>query len=256
MTGILRAAGRRWSIALVLLLAGAAHAAPAPTLRVGLSETSLVNGAIVELAQALFQFVPSHQPQFQKLPWTRAQRLVENGDIDMFVTFPASNRASYAHFTRTALLSLDYGHLVYDKLGSKARQIEAATSFADLKDLVFVHQDKVEWEMLNVPPYIKRYTVNAPMHMFHMTFGRRAGDFFIMYPEQAEYFARKLGYGRQLGIRKVDFIPNQHVGLHIGIRKSYPGSKALVDALDTAMQQPGFRQKAKAITARYLRRAP
>lgn len=252
----LRRAARHWSLAALLLLAGGAAAAAPAALRVGLSETSMVNGAIVELTQALFQFVPSHQPQFQNLPWTRVQRLVENGDLDLFVTFPASNRASYVHFTKAPLLSLDYGHLIYDKQGSKARQIEAATSFADLKDLVFVHQDKVEWEMLNVPPYIKRYTVNAPMHLFRMTFGRQAGDFFIMYPEQAEHFARKLGYGRRLGIRKVNFIPNQHVGLHIGIRKSYPGSKALVDALDVAMQQAGFRQKADAITAKYLRREP
>ncbi len=223
-----------------------AGAAPLPV-RVGFSENSQISDVVRELAQLAFSYVPSHTPQFQTLPWTRVQRLMENGDMDMFVTYAATNRAAYAHFTKSALFTLDYGHIVYDKHGPKAAQVESATSFADMKDLVFVHQDGVEWEMRNVPSYIKRYTVNAAPHIFHMTFERRAGDFFIMYPMQAVHFARQLGYEKQLGIRKVNFIPNHLVGLKIGIRKTYPGSAALVNALEAAMQNAEFKQRAKAI---------
>ncbi len=243
-------------MAVLLLAASVAQAATPLPLRAGLSENSQVSTIVQELATVLFTGMPDQQLSFQILPWTRVQKLLENGDLDMFVTFPASNRATYAHFTKSALFTLDYGHIVYDKLGSKAAQIEAATSFADMRNLVFVHQDAVEWEMRNVPSYIKRYTVNAPLHMFHMTFGRKVGDFFIMYPEQAAHFASQLGYGKQLGIRKVNFIPNSHVGLHIGIRKSYPGSKDLVEALDVAMQQPAYRHKASAIVAKFMRHDP
>jgi hypothetical protein len=244
-----------WMAGLSALAGQASAAAPLPV-RVGFSENSQVTEVVRELAQLVFSYVPSHRPNFQTLPWTRVQRLMENGDMDMFVTYPATNRTAYAHFTKTALFTLDYGHLIYDKQGPKAAQILAANRFADLKDLVFVHQDGVEWEMLNVPSYIRRYTVNAAPHMFHMTFERRAGDFFIMYPAQAMHFAQQLGYEKQIGIRKVNFVPNHLVGLKIGIRKSYPDSQALVDALDAAMHQPAFRRKANAIMARYQRHEP
>jgi polar amino acid transport system substrate-binding protein len=241
------------ALGVALLSAPASHAqAPAAQpLRVVLSETSPLNGVLTELLEALVKTVPGHSLHFSAVPWTRAQRLVESSDMDLFVTYPADSRLAYANFTKSPLLVQELGYLIYDKQGSKARQIQAATSFADLKGLVFVHQDTVEWETEKVPSYIKRYTVNAPAHMFHMTFQRRAGDFFIMGPDQASKYAKQLGYEKQFGIRRASFIPDSMVQYHIGVRKSYPGSKALIDALDAAMLQPAFVQKSRAITAKF-----
>jgi polar amino acid transport system substrate-binding protein len=238
-----------------LLPVSASHAQtpPAAPVRVILSETSPLNGVLTELLDTLFKSMPGHKLSFASVPWPRAQRLVESGDMDLFVTYPADSRLAYAHFTKSPLLVQELGYIVYDKLGSKARQIQSATSFADLKGLVFVHQDTVEWEAEKVPGFIQRYTVNAPAHMFHMTFHRRAGDFFIMGPEQASRYAKQLGYDKQFGIRRASFIPDSMVQYHIGLRKSYRGSQGLVAALDLAMQQPAFVQKSRAITTKFLR---
>ncbi len=230
-----------------------AQAAVRAPVRVVLSETSPLNGVLTELLDALIKSGPGHKLSFASVPWPRAQRLVESGAMDAFVTYPADSRLAYANFTKSPLLVQELGYIVFDKQGSKARQILEANSFADLKGLVFVHQDTVEWETEKVPSFIKRYTVNAPAHLFHMTFQRRAGDFFIMGPEQAARYAKQLGYDKQFGIRRASFIPNSVVQYHFGLRKSYQGSKDLIDTLDAAMQQPGYLQKSKAITARFWR---
>lgn len=244
-------------------LGSASHARALVPVRVALSEaahpTSYVDhgqatGIFKDMLDALFAMVPGYRIEYQGLPWTRAQRLVESGEMDLFVTFPAANRSAYAHFTRASIFTFDYGTIVYDRKGSHARQIESARNFAGLTGLTFVHQDAVEWETENIPASFRRYTVNAPQSLLHMTFERRVGDFFIMYPEQAYFFASQLGYLDQLGVRKAPFIPNSLVRMHIGIRKTFPGSKALIDALDAAMQRPAYQQKASAIRAKYLRR--
>ncbi len=242
-------------LAAALLAAPLSHAQAASTLpvRVVLSETSPLNGMLTELLEALFKTVPGYKLSVASVPWPRAQRLVESGDVDLFVTYPADNRLAYANFTKLPLLVQELGYIVFDKQGSKARQILAANSFADLNGLVFVHQDTVEWEAEKVPSFIQRYTVNAPPHLFHMTFHRRVGDFFIMGPEQAAGYAKQLGYDKQFGIRRASFIPDSLVRYHIGVRKTYPGSKGLIDALDAAMQQPGYTQRSRAISARFLR---
>jgi polar amino acid transport system substrate-binding protein len=246
---------RRFFLCAFLLPVLASHAQTPPVapVRVIMSETSPLNGVLTELLDTLFKSIPERKLSFAAVPWPRAQRLVESGEMDMFVTYPADSRLAYANFTKSPLLVQELGYIVFDKLGSKAKQIQSATSFADLKGLVFVHQDTVEWESEKVPGFIKRYTVNAPAHMFHMTFQRRAGDFFIMGPEQAARYAKQLGYEKQFGIRRASFIPNSLVQYHIGLRKSYQGSQGLVAALDLAMQQPAFVQKSRAITAKFWR---
>ncbi len=254
---------RRLLLGAAIWLGSASHALALIPVRAALSEaahpTSYVDhgeatGIFREMLDVLFAMVPGYRIEYQGLPWTRAQRLVESGEMDLFVTFPATNRGAYAHFTKASIFTLDYGTIVYDRKGNHAGQIESARNFADLKGLTFVHQEAVEWETENIPASFKRYTVNAPLSLLHMTFERRVGDFFIMYPEQAYFYAKQLGYLDQLGVRKAPFIPHSLVRMHIGIRKNFPGSKALVKALDAAMQQPDYQQKANAIKAKYLGR--
>ena len=253
-------AARRTCFCALLLFAAHGQAAPPTLVRVAYSapsqpanpfEVTHASLLIEELLKALFSLTPDYQTQFHGFPWARAQRLVEHGDMDLFVTFPSASRRGYANFSVHPLFVLDYGNIVYDATGAKAAQIEAATSFKDLRDLIFVSQDTVEWETENVPSYLRRYMVNGSVALMHMTFQRQMGDFFIMPPEQARAYAKHFGYERKLGMKKVDFIPNGQISFHIGIRKSYPQGKALMAALETAMKQPAFLAKRRRIESKY-----
>lgn len=244
----------------MLFVASLSQAAPARTIRVAMSEASppasiVENGQSTgmyrELLETLFSRLPDYRLEFHAFPWARAQWAVQHDEMDIFITFPSANRIRYASFTADSLCVVDYGNIVYDLRGKKAAQIKSAKSFQDLRDLVFVSQDTVAWETENVPGYIRRYPVNGTTALMHMTFRRATGDFFIMPPEQAVYYAKQLGYEHQLGMKKVSFIPNSLAPIHIGLRKSYPDNKALMKAIDSAMHHPDFLTKKRAIEAWY-----
>lgn len=237
-----------------------ARAQPAVVLKVAMSEAlppvsyavdGAARGLLKDMLVELFRDVPGYRLEFHSYPWTRAQRLVESGQMDMFVTFPSGSRKAYAGFTSHSLYTMDYGNLVFDRRNSKAPQLEAARSFEDLRGMTFISQEGVSWEDENVPAHIKRYMVNTPQSMWHMIFQRRAGDFFIMTAELALYSANRYGYRDQLRIKKVDFIPNSLVEFHIGLRKSHPQHAALLQAIDAAMARPEFVARRKAIERKY-----
>lgn len=244
-------------------MAPVCHAGSPLLVRVAMSEAGVPTsyaengkaaGVLKELLDAVFSELPAYRLVYQVVPWTRAQRAVEDGSMDMFITFPSASRVTYSAFTAQPIYALDYGTIVYDRTSAKAAKIAAARSFEDLRNMVFVHQDGVAWEEENVPAYIKRYQVNGPSSLMHMTFRRRTGDFFIMNPEKAVHNARQLGYERQLGMKKVSFIPNSLVPFHVGLRNSYPDSKALLAAMDGAMRQPEFQRKKRAIEQKHHER--
>lgn len=252
----------RRALVLGLLLAPCIQSAAAPTvtIRIALSdamppisyfEHGEANGMFREVLEALFELAPGYRPEFRAYPWARAQWLLKNNQMDLFLTFPSHDRRHYANFSHQAVFTLDYGNLVYRSGNSRAQQIQAANSFDDLRGLVFISQDMVAWEQENVPAFIPRYSVHNPAAIMHMAFQRQTGDFFIMPVEQAIYYANMLGYRNQLAMKKVGFIPNSQVPFHLGVRKSLSGGGDLLAALEAAMQQPGFRAKRRAIEAKY-----
>lgn len=257
----------RWLIIRILLIGFILSALPASAkaLRVALSDSAppmsyTVNGKpvgmVTELLDALFSSLPLQRPQYHAFPWARAQHLVEVGEMDLFVTFPSNSRKQYASFTADALYTLDYGYLIYDIKGRHADQIASAEKFRHLQNLVVVSQHNSAWEAENIPGYMRRYMVNGPASLMHMTFARKAGDFFIMYPKQAAFYAKQLGYENHLGIKKAEFIPHSLVEMHIGLRKSHPEHDKLHATIDAAMKDPAFIATKRAIELKYKRLFP
>lgn len=208
-------------------------------------------GIIRELLEALFATLPEYRLEFQSFPWTRAQYEVSNGRADGFCTFPSDNRQAYARFAAQPMYVWNYGNLVYSRDNARGHAIAQAKSFDDLRDLLFISQESVDWERENVPGFIKRYPVNSPPQMIHMLFRRGAGDFIIMSPEQALYYAQQFGYTAQLRNTQVDFIPNSQVEFHIGLRKDLPGVEQIIAHIDAAMASPEFQARREAIINQY-----
>lgn len=208
-------------------------------------------GMFREMLEALFELAPEYSAEFSAFPWARAQWLVQNRKMELFLTFPSHDRRQYAAFASEPLFTLDYSHLIYRRDNVNSEKILAARNFEDMRSLVFISQDKVAWEKEAVPAFIDRYTVNNAFAILHMAFQRKTGDFFIMPIEQAIYYSSILGYQDQLALRRVDFIPNSQVPFHIGVRKSFEGGRKLLAALEAAMQDPRFRAKQRAIERKY-----
>lgn len=208
-------------------------------------------GIIRDLLEELFAAMPEYRVEFLPVPWGRAQIEVANGRLDGFCTFPSNARKTYAHFAAKPMYVWDYGNLVYSRDNTKSALIAQAKSFDDLRSLLFISQESVDWERENVPGFIKRYPVNTPPQMIHMLFRRSAGDFIIMSQEQALYYAHQFGYAEQLRSAKVDFIPNSQVEFNIGLRKTLPDVEQIIARIDAAMLDPAFQAHREQIIHQY-----
>lgn len=248
------------AVLLFCCLGAAQGHAEATLLRLGLSNESpptsfeqdgQAKGIIRDLLEALFAQMPEYRVEFHSRPWARAQLEVTAGRLDGFCTFPSDGRKAYARFAQHPMYVWDYGNLVYSATNPRAGAFARAKSFEDLRGLTLVAQDNVDWEKENVPDFIMRYPVSTPDQMMHMVFLRKAGDFLVMSPEQALYYAQRFGYMNQLRHAKVDFIPNSQVQFHVGLRQSLPNVDAVMARIDQVMQSPEFQSKRKAIIGAY-----
>lgn len=208
-------------------------------------------GILRELLEELFGAIPEYRLVLQPLPWARAQLEVASERADGFCTFPSEQRQSYAVFSAQPMYVWDYGSLIYSGSNPRAARLAQAASFEDLRELLFISQEGVDWERENVPGFIRRYSVNSPRQMIHMLFRRDAGDFIIMSPEQALHYARLFGYTEQLRSTRVAFIPNSRIGFHIGLRKTLPEVERIMGRIDQAMADRAFQARREAIVERY-----
>lgn len=223
-------------------------------IRVALSEnsppTSFVEngeskGIIKDLLKLIFEQMPKYKLEFYAQPWNRAQYQVQNNALDLFVTYPSTGRKTYANFMEEPLYNWDYSYLIYSKDNLKSHVIENAKSFEDLKELIFLSHEGVDWEKENVPAFINRMYFNKVEGMIHSLFKRNSGDFIIMSDTQAIYFANKFGYQSKLGIRKVGMISNSNILFHIGMRKNFVGQKEILEEISVIMKSPQYLEKKK-----------
>ena len=170
-------------------------------------------GIIPEITPHLFSLVPHYEVKFVALPWARAQLSVEKGAADGFVTYPSGKRKQYALFTKGVANKIDFGYLIYPKDHERRIELEEAQSFQDLKSFKAVIQSGVGWEQDNIPDYIKRVPANNLDTMTHLLFFRRQGDFFIMPPSQAMFYAKKFGYQNNVAYRRAAFINDAEIPL-------------------------------------------
>ncbi|MEX1213731.1 substrate-binding periplasmic protein [Saccharospirillum sp.] len=208
-------------------------------------------GILPELTRELFDRLPGESLSMSAGPWIRMQRWVATGEIDGFVTYPSTERRDYALFSETPVYNIDFGYLVYRSDHPQRERLESAQSFDDLEGLVFIGQQGVEWERDNIPFSLKTILVGQLDTMMHLLARRQTGDFLVMPPEQAVAIARRLGYAGQIAYHPVDFIPNARIPFHVGLRRSHPETRMLIERIDEVLRSPDFNDSADRIVAGY-----
>ncbi len=208
-------------------------------------------GIVPEVIRLVFAQVPGYQVELHPYPWARAQTLVEQGELDGLLTYPSEKRKKYAVFSHEKAYSLDFSYLIYHKASPHRLGIEAAESFKDLAAFKIITQMGVEWEQDNIPKELKRVEANNLETMIHLLLLRKAGDFFVMMPEQATYLATKFGYQDELAYRRVDFIPDSNIPFHIGVRKSHHQVNNIIFQVDSVLRSDNFRRELGLLTDRF-----
>lgn len=210
-----------------------------------------VTGTLPDVTRLIFSLLNDHQVEPVTLPWPRAQRMVESGMADGFVTYPSQARREYAVFTEQPVYYIDIGYLIYHRDNPHRRRIESARSFEDLRGLTFIGQNGAEWERENIPDTLETVMAGTLEAMMHLLIRRRTGDFMVMPPEQAIYLARYLGYRSEIRMRHVDFIPNSRIPFHLGVSQQREDAQALVDAVDAVVTSDTFQRRRQRLIETY-----
>ncbi|MEP4544876.1 MAG: hypothetical protein ABJ000_01780 [Saccharospirillum sp.] len=208
-------------------------------------------GIIPELTAELFDSLPGQSVTMTAGPWVRIQRSVETGQIDGFVTYPSSERKTYALFSNTPLFHMDFGFLIYRRDHPQRQRIEQARSFEDLQGLTFIGQQGAEWERDNIPATLDTVLLGHTETMMHMLVRRQTGDFMVMPAEQAVHIAKQLGYEHQIAIEPVRFIPNASIPFHVGIRSDHPEAHEMLTRMDNVLRSGDYRQVAEQLLTEY-----
>ncbi|MCJ8169597.1 substrate-binding periplasmic protein [Atopomonas sediminilitoris] len=244
-------------VALMLVCAGISHAQEinlafaddSPPLTYAKNGQAL--GIIPELAQWLIEHTPGLSFKATALAWPRAQREVEQGRLDGFLTYPSGERQNYAVFTPSAVYHINSSYLIYRHDNPHRARMERATQLSDLNGLTLVAPSGTGFVDDNIPAGIQRVFTPHVESVYHLLFKRRNGDFTLLPPEQAIYSTKQLGYHGALRYHAVDFIPNSKIPLHLGISKANPKAQALIALLESTLQTTAFKQAHARIVKSY-----
>lgn len=204
------------------------------------SDGGKVEGFFNTLISHLDSKIKKYDFEIRGYNWQRAQAMVHSGEKDAYCTYPSDERKKYSLFTKAPLFVQDYGYIIFNKKHKNASEIKKIKSLKDLDQFKFISQSGVKWEEDNIPSTVKRIYVNSIEQLSYYLFLRNEGDFFVMPPEQAYYYAQLFGYLSDVGVLKVNFIPNSNVNYHVGISLKNPLHKELVELIDKKLHSNDF----------------
>jgi len=180
----------------------------------------------------------------QGFPWARTQRMVEQGELDGFCTFASTERAGYALFCPTPLLSLRYG--IYHRRDDD--RIADIRSVADLRALrqgsylgggyVKEHLEADRMSMESDPDALLRRLLNGSLDVF---------------PESEMIVASRvkaLGLTDRIQFTPLGFLP---VTTYCwGMRRSYPNVATVLTRVETAIQTAHRKKALQDLLTQYL----
>jgi len=208
-------------------------------------------GLFPELVELVFRYIPELNVLTESYPWSRAQLLIEKGARDGFITYPSDKRKGYALFSDQAVFVQDYGYLAYRKDNANRVILKAAKSFQDLSDLTVIVEHGSDWEVDNIPSFLRHVKAPNQDTMIHLLFLRKDGDFVVMPPENAKHLAEKFGYQNDLAYNSVKFIDDSLIPFHIGLSKKTNNAAKILGSINAVLLSPEFKNEKQKIIDQY-----
>lgn len=208
-------------------------------------------GIIPELMTLLTDELEKVNIEQNAQPWSRAQNMMKTGEMDLFCTYPSTDRKNYALFTKAPLFYLENDYLIFSKQNSKFQDLLKIKNMEDLNNFTLVSHSATGWEKDNIPESVNRIIVHKHEYKFNIIFKRQAADFFIMNLEEAIYIAKEYGYLNDLAYIQVDFIKDSEIPFHIGIRKSHEQSTEIINKIDETLNDIEFIDKLNSTIKEY-----
>jgi polar amino acid transport system substrate-binding protein len=205
-----------------------------------------VRGILVDTLKAVFEKIDGYSPEFHGLPWARAQKMVENGELDAFCTVPTDTRKQYVLFGKDAAWA-PTPVAFFSPNSPNADKIKSIKEKEDLRDINLVDYVGNGWSEANIGEFNPNKVTDLE-NAFDVVRLHRA-DVHISPYAMGTYQLNQLGM--ELDYIELPFFDADYK-FKIGIRKDYPGAADLQDKLDEAIAELRAEGKLKEIEQAYL----
>ena len=179
----------------------------------------------------------------QGFPWARAQRMVEQGELDGLCTLETATRSAYAEFCATPLVTVRYG--VYHR--SNDTRIQSLTSIADMRALrqgSYRGSGYVQ-EYLEVDRILFDNDQESILRRIDM--GNL--DLFVEGEMVTGIKVKELGLSERIQFTPLAFLPRGDY--RFALRRSYPDAHKIVERMELATQAARKSGALQALMARY-----
>lgn len=158
-------------------------------------ENGATRGILVDLLTEALQERLAVPVSHQGFPWSRAQRMVQQGLADALCTVPTAERLAYAAASREAVASSTFT-LFTRRDHPRLAELKQARTLDDLREFALIHYEGSSWarEHLTASPVI--WTISQAHALRMVAAGR--GDGFIDASEPLRINIRTLNLTRQL----------------------------------------------------------
>lgn len=173
---------------------------------------------------------------YRPYPWVRAQKMVEDGEADGFVTIPNDARRKYVRFTNAPLVTADSPLLVTLKGSETANALKAAKSLEDLKKFrIGDYRGNSYGEGIHKEWTEKQIVTDIPSVLKILNGGRI--DYTIQIKEIVQYYAKAEGLTGKLDYTPLEFLAQNIQYFHIGLRLSLPGVAELMGEIEKEQER-------------------
>lgn len=177
-------------------------------------------------------------------PWSRAQALVEAGELDGLCTVPTPARRDYTQFCETPVVVVRFG--VFHRRDDA--RFAALSSKDDFKDIRMGNYLGNGWAQQNLDGLLIDWSADEDAVLRKIAAGRL--DAYVSGELVTLHKLRKLGLSDQFSFTPTPFFPAGD--FTFGLRRSFADGAALVDRMEAATREANTRGDLRRLQNNYV----
>ncbi|NOI79197.1 transporter substrate-binding domain-containing protein [Vibrio tubiashii] len=149
-----------------------------------------MEGILVDIAREVLEKQMNLEVSHEGYPWSRAQRMVFNGQADAFITVPTPERLNYVNVAKEPVFSAPINLFTY-KNHAHLDKLEQVSSIEDLKEFVILDYVGNGWGNENFPQDSYTRVIESDLSIALQMLAKKQGDVVAVDKVVAEFLLSK-----------------------------------------------------------------
>ncbi|MEZ8100442.1 substrate-binding periplasmic protein [Vibrio bivalvicida] len=149
-----------------------------------------MEGILVDIAREILEKQMNLDVSHEGFPWSRAQRMVFNGQADAFITVPTPERLKYVNVAKEPVFNAPINLFTY-KNHLHQNKLEKVSSLEDLKEFVILDYVGNGWGNENFPQESYTRIIESDLSTALQMLAKKKGDVVAVDKVVAEFLMSK-----------------------------------------------------------------